>query len=94
MAVLRLVRRRHHRAHEHHIHQRQQFTGGKFKLFTQSKARRIGLQHPQRDLQRLAVGMLHGRCIGGLAWPGDNIETALIERVERIMNRHRRRHGI
>jgi len=94
MAVLRLVGCRHRSARLHHIHQCQQSTGGKFKLFTDGKARRCGLQHPQRDLQRLAVGMLHGRRIRGLPWPGDNIETAFMEWVKRIMNRHRRRHGI
>jgi hypothetical protein len=94
MTLLLLVPHRHHRAHLHQIHQRQQSTGGKFRLLTENNACRLGLQHPQGDLQGLAIGMLYGYRTGCLAWPGDHVETTFMERMKRIMNRHCRRHGI
>jgi hypothetical protein len=94
MALLRLVRHRYLRANLDHIGQYQQRTGGKFRLTTETESRGIWLQHPQWNLQRLAIGVLHGRCAGGPAWPRNNVETAVMKRMKRIMNRHRRRHGI
>ena len=41
-----------------HIHQRQERTGGEFDLFAEANARRFGLEHPQRDLERPAIGVL------------------------------------
>jgi hypothetical protein len=45
----------------HHLHQRPQNLDGKYDLLAEREVRGIRLQHPQRDLQRLAIGMLHGR---------------------------------
>jgi hypothetical protein len=56
-----------------HIHQCQERTGSEFNLFTETKARRVGLEHPARDLQRLAIGMPHRHRAGSLAWPRNDV---------------------
>jgi hypothetical protein len=61
MALLRLFRCRYLRTLPDHIDQCQQRTGGKFHLFTEAEVRGIWLQHPQWNLQRLAIGVLYGR---------------------------------
>jgi hypothetical protein len=94
MALLLLLYRRYCRALGHHIEQRQQHTDGKFCPFTEIEAHRIRLQHPQRDLEGLAIGMLYGCSTGGPAWPSDDVKTAVMKWVKGIEHRHGRRHGI
>jgi hypothetical protein len=58
------------------------------------KARRGGLGHPLWDLQGGVVGQEDGHRQARLARPRDDLEAAAVERMERIVDRHRGRHGI
>ena len=74
-----------------------QHAGRQLDSLPQLTVRRGGFDHPQRELQGLPIGLAHGLMIAGQMWPtrpGDDLETAAMERVEWIVNRHRGRHGI
>ena len=60
----------------------------------QLTVRRSGFDHPQWDLQSLPIGLAHGHRQAWLTQPGDDLETAAMERMEWIVDRHRGRHGI
>ena len=76
------------------IHHGQEYTERQFDLRGQVHNRSFGLQHPQRDLDRLAIGVLHRGCLGGLTRLGQHVETLVMERVKGVMHRHGGRHGI
>jgi hypothetical protein len=61
------------------------------------KVCRIGLEHPQRYLHRIPIGMLKRHRMRGFSGPGDDLESVINEWVEWIVDRYRRRvrrHGI
>ena len=76
------------------IHHGQECTERQFDLCGQVHNCSFGLQHPQRDLDRLAIGVLHRGCLGGLTRPGQHVETLVMERVKGVMHRHGGRRGI
>jgi hypothetical protein len=89
----------HHRGRmqREQINQRTECAGRKLDLFTEMKACGIGLEHPQRYLHRVPIGMLNRYCMPRLSRPGNDLERVINERVEWIVNRYRRRfrrHGI
>ena len=71
-----------------------QHAGRQLDSITQLTVRRGGFDHPQRELQGLPIGLAHGHRQVWPMRPGDDLETAAMERVERIVDRHRGRHGI
>jgi len=60
----------------------------------QLTVRRSGFDHPQWDLQSLPIGLAHGHRQAWLTQLSDDLETAAMERMERIVDRHPGRHGI
>ncbi len=79
------------------IKQRAECAGGKFDLFAEMKACCVRFEHPQRYLHAVPIGMLNRHRMRWLSWPGDDLESAINEWVEWIVDGYRRRfrrHGI
>jgi len=64
-----------------------------FDLVAQINSCRSGVEHPQRELQRRAIGMAHRHRQMGLARPYQYLERLPPQRMERVAHRHRRRQG-
>ena len=64
-----------------------------FDLVAQIDLRSGGVEHPQRDLQRGAVGRANRHRQMCLARPGQHLERLSPQRMERVVHRHRRRQG-
>jgi hypothetical protein len=62
----------------HHVHQCEQRCGGEGDLFVNPEVCGFGLQHPQRDLQRMAIRALNGHRTMGFAGPGDYLEAVVM----------------
>jgi len=69
----------------------QQYAGGQLDLVLQVELGRRGLDHPQRQLQRLAVGMSHGHREVGLPRPTNDLDRPVMQRVKRVVHRRSRR---
>ena len=54
------------------INQRAKCVSGEFDLFTEMKACCLRLEHPQRYLQRVPIGMLNGYRMRRLSRPGND----------------------
>ena len=72
----------------------EQHTRRQLDLLTDCEVLRLGLNHPQWDLQRLTIRLANGDRLARLARPGNDLETLAMERVKRIVHRHGGRHGI
>jgi hypothetical protein len=66
---------------------------GQFDLVAQIDLRSGGFEHPQWDLQGVAIGMADCHRQMCLARPDNDLERPQLQRVEWVMNRHRRRQG-
>ena len=64
-----------------------------FDLLAQIDPCSAGFEHPQRDLQRGAIGMADCHRQMGLARPGQHLERLPPQRMEWVVNRHGRRQG-
>ena len=64
------------------INQRTECAVRKLDLFTEMKACGIGLEHPQRYLQRVPIGMLDRYSMRRLSGPGNDLERVINERME------------
>ena len=64
-----------------------------FDLLAQLGPRSGGLEHPQRNLQRRAIGRAHRHRQMGLARPEQHLERLAPQRMEWVVDRHRRRLG-
>jgi len=55
---------------------------------------RRGIEHPQRHLEGVAIRMFNGRPFATRLAPADDPQLMTVQRMESIVHRHRRRHGI
>jgi hypothetical protein len=52
-----------------------------------------GVEHPQRDLQHGAIRRANRHRQMGLARPGQHLERLPVQRMKRVVHRHRQRQG-
>jgi hypothetical protein len=71
-----------------------QSADGEHDLFAQMETGGFRLQHPQRYLHRVSVGMANRRRIRGLPRPSEDFQRTTNKRMEGIPERHGGRHGI
>ena len=64
-----------------------------FDLLAQLDPRGAGFEHPQRNLQRGAIGVANCHRQMGLARPDQHLERLPPQRMEWVVDRRRRRQG-
>jgi len=82
MARLPRVGRRHLSAGVEQIEEGEKGAGRELGRFAEAKVSRLGLKHPERDLQRLSIGMPYRDGLSGLAWPRSDLKRRVMQRVE------------